>query len=868
MKHRLLEYLQRKGIYPNDKKLYRCLKHQDENPSVVFYPKGKYADYPVLWCPICQETWSVFDISGLLNNTTDFKEMKKDVMETLNITDDYESEPVSKNKPVKPEPVALEVEEARKVYTKDRIIELYKMSKHSRINKEKAYFVKSWAYRTSDGKIIGMDVRFEDGEKGKDIVTFWYNGKSLKSASAPVLVYNLDRITDDKPVLIHEGAKCADLGNEFLWGEFISISWSGGSHKAHLVDWSFLKNHEVFILRDNDDPGLKAANDIKKQLPHAKIVTPPTSGDGDDIEQFLQALTPQELTEHILKSSDITVSDPTDLPHHSPETLPDTGFSEPFKILGMCEGEAYFIDAWGKYHKYKLDNLGKGKLNNICQLSYWKSEFPAGKNGTSWDEAVDYIICASKIKDFDRKKLKGRGAWRTGENICYNDGKILYGTPDPSCVYPRDEQEYIGLNHSPASPELLKRIRDIIFDLSFETKTDAVRTMGWTLLAPFCGALQYRPTILMTGESGHGKTKTQTLFIKPLTNFIHADMRTTSEAGIRRKIGNDARVVFFDEAGKENDKMKLNFDSLMGFIRSNYSDDSPDGFKANIGGEGYVTYNMSSMFGLATTDPTIENVQDENRILRVHFVKPKHTAEEWQSIENELVEILTPDNCHAIRALTWSRLKTIICLTKKLVNIAKKKTNRDYRSSYADMLLASAYIVVWCNNENPSDEEIENTLEAYYRYQPAEENRSESEEYVNRIMDEVVEIIFKSSGREKITLRECVNRIYHTVYENPDGQFEEISKSDLRDYIRYIGMYGLKLIGDKVHIENDNHLIMKITGLGKGYGKLLSRHPRRIEHKDPVTYTGRGSKRGVLIAGLIDRTKEESKEISELSKVF
>ncbi len=849
IKNRLGEYLSLKGIdYDRKAKTYRCMFHADgENFNCKLYEN---IDGHVLTCFVCNKSFDIFNICGQLENLSSFPEQVESVKRTLGIMD------------MSMKYVSLTLDEARSIYTRENIERISKNTSWGEIKQ-------TWKYYDKSGKIIALDVRFENEGK-KSVLTFWYNGKSIQTKDYPILIYNmvmLDRYPD-WPVVIHEGAKCADIGTEQLCDNFIHTTWNGGSGKAHLVNWSILKNREVFILRDNDEPGLKASKEIKKQLPHAKIVNPPTTGKGDDIEQFLEVMSPEELTEYILKVSDITVSSnknhdekthAAENPSGNSDKTDDTGFSEPFRILGLCEGEGHFIDEIGFYQHYKLDSLGKGKLLNLANLNYWKGEFPAGRNGVAWDESQDYVVTASKLKEFDTKKLKGRGAWRSGTKICYNDGAKLYGEPEPEFIYLKDSRVNIGLDSKPAGRELLTRIRDIMFDLSFETKTDAVRTMGWTALAPFCGALEYRPTLLMTGESGYGKTKVQTLFIQKITDFIHADMRTSSEAGIRRKISKDSKAVFFDEGGKENDKMKLNFDTILSFIRSNYSDDSPDGFKANMNSDGYVTYKMSSMFGLATTDPTIENVQDENRILRVHFIKPKHTSDQWQAIENELIEILSKENCDAIRSLIWSRLKTITCLTKRLVQLARNKTNRDYRSSYADMLLASAYMVVWCDTPEPTEEQINDLLDKYYMYQPVAENRSEVEEYISRIMDEVIEIL-NDGHREKVTVFEALVRLNENKIVNEDNQLEEFGPKRKSAHIRTLQQYGIKLHTKGVHFANDNHMIKKITGLGKGYEKLLARHKGYVRHDDPVTYSGGGSKRGTIIKGLLDKSDQEKLE--------
>jgi putative DNA primase/helicase len=843
IKNRLAEYLSLKGIEYNKKsKTYRCMFHSDENPSATLYqnPGGH-----VLTCHVCSKSYDIFNICGQLENLSSFPEQLKSVKATLGIYDN-ESRRLSGGH------VTLSLESARQIYTRENIEKISSRTEWGEIKS-------TWKYLDRSGNVQALDVRFENNGK-KSVITFWYDGKKLQTKNYPILIYGLDRLTD-KPVLIHEGAKCADIGQENLT-EFDNISWNGGSGKAQLCNWSPLKKREVFILRDNDEPGLKAAEAIKKQLPHAKIVNPPTSGKGDDIEQFLQIMSPEELTEYILKVSDITAS-----PSDTPPVIPDAGFSEPFKILGMCEGEGHFIDNWGYYQHYKLDSIGKGRLMNIAPLEYWKAVFPAGRDGVKWDDAISDIITSCKIKEFDTKKLKGRGAWRTGDKICYNDGCKLWGEPDENNIYMKLERREVGLDREPLEPEKVARIRDILFDLSFETKTDAVRTMGWSAIAPFSGALTYRPTLLLTGESGHGKTKVQTMFIKPLTKCNHYDMGTTSSAGVRRQIGKDSAVGFFDESGKDTGNKQINISEILAFIRSNYSDDSPDSVKANINSDGYVSYKMSSMFGLATTDPSVENVQDENRILRVNFVKPKHSNEEWNAIEKELGELLSEENCHRIRALTWSRLHIIMDLAKKITQLARNRTNRDIRSSHADMLLASAYMVVWCNTPEPTEEQINDMLDKYYQYQPMEENRSESEEYVDRIMQEIIEVIHENA-REKITIQECCQRIYDRNYKNEDGQLEEISPKKAGEYARHIAMYGIKVIpGGGIHIANNNHMIQKITGLGAGYGKLFARHRGYQKYDKPVTYFGK-SHRGIMIMGLIEKQEKDKTEVEKLMEVI
>jgi hypothetical protein len=175
------------------------------------------------------------------------------------------------------------------------------------------------------------------------------------------------------------------------------------------------------------------------------------------------------------------------------------------------------------------------------------------------------------------------------------------------------------------------------------------------------------------------------------------------------------------------------------------------------------------------------------------------------------------------------------------------------------MLLASAYMVVWCNTLEPTEEQITDMLDKYYAFQPVEANRSEVEEYIGRILDEVIEILHES-GREKVTILEALNRINSGHILNDEGQYEEFSGKRRAAHIRTLQQYGIKLHHKGVHFANDNHLIKKITGLGKGYEKLFARHKGYVKHDDPISYSGGGSKRGTIINGLLDKSDVEKLE--------
>ena len=66
----------------------------------------------------------------------------------------------------------------------------------------------------------------------------------------------------------------------------------------------------------------------------------------------------------------------------------------------------------------------------------------------------------------------------------------------------------------------------------------------------------------------------------------------------------------------------------------------------------------------------------------------------------DVIKLFCEKNCRAVRALTWKKLKTIFELTNRVVDAIRIKTRKDYRSSFADALMASAFIIIWDGVDN------------------------------------------------------------------------------------------------------------------------------------------------------------------------
>ena len=126
-----------------------------------------------------------------------------------------------------------------------------------------------------------MVMRFPDGHPIKQkYAPFSKNTDGTWSLKRPEglmpLYYKAEHT--DKPVLVSEGEK-ANLGAEKIYkGD--CATWHGGVNSWQKADWSPIFGKEVWLFPDNDDAGLKCANDIAEMLVNNKctvrVATPPT----------------------------------------------------------------------------------------------------------------------------------------------------------------------------------------------------------------------------------------------------------------------------------------------------------------------------------------------------------------------------------------------------------------------------------------------------------------------------------------------------------------------------------------------------------------------------------------------------------------
>lgn len=122
----------------------------------------------------------------------------------------------------------------------------------------------TWVYRDADGRLVGVVHRFEVNGKKIVVPQVWGRADDGEeqwrwgSFTKPRPLYRGELLKGSPKtrVLLVEGEKTADAAAK-LCPEYLVISWPGGGNAIKFADWSGLKDRDVVIWPDADEPGAK-----------------------------------------------------------------------------------------------------------------------------------------------------------------------------------------------------------------------------------------------------------------------------------------------------------------------------------------------------------------------------------------------------------------------------------------------------------------------------------------------------------------------------------------------------------------------------------------------------------------------------------
>lgn len=249
------------------------------------------------------------------------------------------------------------------------------------------------------------------------------------------------------------------------------------------------------------------------------------------------------------------------------------------------------------------------------------------------------------------------GFWRDGADFVYHDGEQVLSSirgkrdlfdytmdSDNKKVYISSSKLNLNLG-SEINDNETRVIEDYINAFRWKNPDYAKVAIGWSVVSPLGGLLEWRPNLWIKGSSGAGKTTVG----NALKNLSMVDGRFkfeggTTEAGLRNRISGTSFGVFIDEFESANKKGAQNKQDIALLVRLSTSGGTIVQGVATFGGAS--TFSIRNCFCMMSIGVGLEEKADLNRfsILELDPDAKTVSKEEFDRRERNFYQMVDPRN--------------------------------------------------------------------------------------------------------------------------------------------------------------------------------------------------------------------------------
>ncbi len=699
------------------------------------------------------------------------------------------------------------------------------------LKKNAGEFQSGHVYRDAQGRALYFICRYwNKTKKSKEHRPIHYTGDGKFALGQPYAsarpLYNLHKLSNtDLPVLLVEGEKCADV----KVNGYVLVTWAGGALAIHKTDWSPLAGKSIVVWPDNDEPGKACAYKIKKLLEAQSckvdvLQIPAGKPIGWDIadaaisnvkpEQFLEDYFREEATQ---KESKLNAA------------------MLPIIALGYQANHHFFL----KKSNRSVVSIGFGSWNSskvleLASLAFWEDKMGLVNRQGNPDvtRIQDMLSRASEGAGlFDESKLISSGALSCDGEIFLNTSKQVmkhggesFAIEDSDRMvkdkYFMQGRRFSTLAERGCDVDVGKQLLELAKAQEFESDFSPIALLGWCVVAPFCGALEWRPHIWVTGKSGSGKSWVIGEYISRLLGeFKHASSAKDTEAGLRESIKSMAMPVIIDEMDanlKTRDSEKVQ--SIMTLAR-NASNDSSSRIHMSMSGGGVKIYIIKSMFCFSSIALP---VMDSAVSSRITFLEIDSSSVIDRKQERSIPYMDALSKASALRRRTYHRLADILFMIKQIKQVCDvHHIGRRREIDQIAPLLAGMFAAT--KDALPSEDEIIEILQLYIKGKDISMKNEDS--YMHEILCHVADC----GGGERRTIASLIKEVSKQIVvdENERGN----SPSEV------LARYGIFAEPNFLYIANNSPEIRKIftlKGMPDNYAKILKRHYSLLRDKKTI----------------------------------
>ncbi len=704
------------------------------------------------------------------------------------------------------------------------------------------------------------------------------NGWYWKGFEIKRPLYNLHEILSRPTaiILVVEGEKTAEAAKK-LFPKYVCTTWIGGGENIKNADLSPLENRKVYLWADNDTAGIHcmfggwSRNEKTGNYRRIMGVTDLVSAEFKRIHNSKDFpkkwdvadadWTPEE-AEAYLKANRMDIPSVSE---HAPNELPEPAkiqVLEPEKITEIVPSKpklaerddtpkntyfnhlgfenngdqnlfVFFVYRTNVIVKLSAGGISGSNILQLAPLNYWEGEFPKqSKSGPVKYEITtiaDHLITAcSKIGIFKPSKIRGRGAWmdegrsvlHCGDTLIVDGNYMEFGKLNSRYIYEASQE--LGFNLvNPANNTDANKLIQILERLNWGRGVNARLLAGWVVIAPFCGALKWRPHLWLTGSSGAGKSEIMKIIKTFMGDFFVDAQSETTEAGIRQFLKADALPVIFDEAESEDRKAQERMQSVLNIMRASSTSDSGKIIKGSSHGTA-AQFNIRSCFAFASIGANLTQRSDISRIT-VLEIKPDTSADKkqhWIETQKLFSEIDSQEYIDSFQSRALKLLPVILHNAKIFSSAAAAELDNQRAGDQLGALLAGAYSLT--SNKEISFENASKWIrERDWSEERLMDSTRDEVKLINYIMDSELEVE-GMYGKRRMTIGELVKIASGDIRPDP----MDYGMPSTENIKSSLNRSGLKISARNLVISDSSQSLKKIlsnTPYSKNYHTILSR---------------------------------------------
>lgn len=490
--------------------------------------------------------------------------------------------------------------------------------------------------------------------------------------------------------------------------------------------------------------------------------------------------------------------------------------NEHYSIMGHFADQIYFYShRTGEFLSCGTTDVSKGIIRRLAPADFWQSFCPDDKlSPSAITEIASEMLCrASEVKGiFDVRKIRGCGTWmdknipilhlgtkilRNGEYINVKDFKSNY-------VYPI-KHDLMVKNGESLSKEECQKLINLCNKLSWEDEKSGMLLAGWLFMAPLCGALHWRSHLYILGGPGTGKSYIMsTLIPKVLGEFPLKIQGSSTEAGIRQYLDNDARPIIFDEAEAKDQQAKFRLQSILSLARQASTPDSAPIIKGSADGHKANIYFLRSVFAMSSIELPIIDEADKQRftILRLKPFPHNQNLEKFRDIQN-YSKFLNEEYSAGLLAKGMENLTRIRLNQEIFMEAGESVFGKRRVADQMSMMLTGAYCmtnegfitydeaIAWMNKYN-WDEQKEIAVSSH------------DIDLLNYILDYVQNFMIDVGGQLNRSIREIIDIAVNGKPYREGGRLAQ------DEAIKILKRYGFRITDKYLEIANKSDFLKKI----------------------------------------------------------